>query len=493
MARVVCNPRWRTATVVATCSSAFAVAAAREGESSGEDYCSDAPWQRLHGLLDAAAAEGSYKEAMSLGVAGLLGEIGMDWYKAHYKDCVEGLLSLVLYMSFHDTLRQKVLREFASEVAKGLNPLALRAGLHTWPLFGLLDELHLVWQDGARAEALSTEPRRPSPCGALAAAPGVVSPLFGALAATGVSPFSLLQGLPPGALVVDAGVFDGTDWSLEGVLAGARVLGFELSRRNTRLFEERFPPALAAKRPEAVATLAAVGAMPLACRRYTMLRVEPGEHAPRAAWAELFSSPAALGARAARAALRARAAAACAASPGTGHAFIVNAGLGERVKALNITSRYDYTSISDQGYLFGPKDMITEEVAITTLDSVLDRYLAPGLSIDLLKLDVEGYEMGALRGAEGLLAQGRVHYLVLEFHPGMLGTTGTDPVGLLAFLRHYCFFCHSARIDRPHAFEEFVARYTSHAAALPLQGLGAMEDLVCQNLRFRPAAASAAR
>ncbi|CAK0806365.1 unnamed protein product, partial [Prorocentrum cordatum] len=127
-----------------------------------------------------------------------------------------------------------------------------------------------------------------------------------------------------------------------------------------------------------------------------------------------------------------------------------------------------------QGPLVGAP--AAEEVAMTTLDHIFGEYLAvngsaPALAVDVLKLDVEGYEMGALRGAEGLLSQGLVHYLVVEFHPGMLGTTGTDPQGLLEFLQHYCFVCHSLKIDRPHTFSDFVGRYTASADVLPTQGL----------------------
>ncbi|CAE8695117.1 unnamed protein product, partial [Polarella glacialis] len=184
------------------------------------------------------------------------------------------------------------------------------------------------------------------------------------------------------------------------------------------------------------------------------------------------------------------------ASSRQGHSYIVGAALGERVKSLSMTTRYDYSSVSDQGYLKGPKGMKQEDVAMTTLDEIISTYLVnasdslltegkmtPFDYIDVLKLDVEGYEMGALRGAEQLLAQSRVRFLVLEFHPGMLGSSGTDPEGLLKFLQHYCFRCHSLKIDRPHNFSEFVARYTS-SASLPMQGLGELEDLVCESLTW---------
>ena len=64
-----------------------------------------------------------------------------------------------------------------------------------------------------------------------------------------------------------------------------------------------------------------------------------------------------------------------------------------------------------------------------------------------------------LRGSERLLRSGRVRYLLMEYHPGMLSTAGTDHVQILHFLRHYCFQCYSVKAQRPMTFEEFGARY----------------------------------
>jgi len=315
------------------------------------------------------------------------------------------------------------------------------------------------------------EPWRLPPCSERP--PGIVSPLLTALSSMPkgqgtLSSLSIAHGMKPGSLLIDAGVFDGTDWTVAGVVAGATVLGFEPMGKNQRLFEERFPEALAVELPEAATPQ---------CQFYTSLPVVPGEPMPRLKWVDVFPARAACGG----------------ADPktGPGHAFIFEAALGEQVKQLNMTTRYDYSSVADQGYLMGPKDLDIETVGMVTLDRIFSEYLgpsgrSPGTYIDVLKVDVEGYELGVLRGAERLLSEGRVRHIMMEFHPGMLGTTGTDPEGLLRFLQHYCFLCHSFKTDRPMYFQDFVQRYTSSAAMLPLQGLGELEDLVCENLWWRP-------
>ena len=73
----------------------------------------------------------------------------------------------------------------------------------------------------------------------------------------------LARNLPAGSLLIDAGVFDGTDWSLMGILAGVTVVGFEPLRENRKLVSDRLPVQL--------------GEYQRSGDAYTFLHIEPGE------------------------------------------------------------------------------------------------------------------------------------------------------------------------------------------------------------------------
>merc|ERR1719261_2301719 len=115
-----------------------------------------------------------------------------------------------------------------------------------------------------------------------------------------------------------------------------------------------------------------------------MLSVPPGESKPQMEWKDVYPARGSCGG--------------ADSFKGPGHAFIFGAALGEQVKSLNMTTRYDFSSVADQGYLMGPKDLDIETVGMTTLDRIFTEYLspsgrAPGTFIDVLKVDVEGYEL----------------------------------------------------------------------------------------------------
>src|SRR5262249_40387594 len=72
------------------------------------------------------------------------------------------------------------------------------------------------------------------------------------------------------------------------------------------------------------------------------------------------------------------------------------------------------------------------DVPITTLDA---HAATEDLEhIDFLKIDVEGFELDVLRGARGLLRDGRVRQILLEIGDQTCANAGVDPLELLVEL-----------------------------------------------------------
>lgn len=65
----------------------------------------------------------------------------------------------------------------------------------------------------------------------------------------------------------------------------------------------------------------------------------------------------------------------------------------------------------------------------------LDDYFQPGQRIDLIKMDIQGYEVQALRGARRVLADNPAVSLILELWPYGLRQAGTNWVELINALR----------------------------------------------------------
>jgi FkbM family methyltransferase len=67
----------------------------------------------------------------------------------------------------------------------------------------------------------------------------------------------------------------------------------------------------------------------------------------------------------------------------------------------------------------------TEKVASRTVDSILAEEGNP--TVDLMKIDVEGYEPEVVNSAEGTLAARRVKAIAVDYHGSILATRGIDP------------------------------------------------------------------
>ncbi len=81
-----------------------------------------------------------------------------------------------------------------------------------------------------------------------------------------------------------------------------------------------------------------------------------------------------------------------------------------------------------------------ERVQTTTLDAFLSRL---GITrVDFLKVDVEGFELEVLRGAEGALKNRRIAMIAFELAPSLLAERGIAPESIVTFLEANGYGCH---------------------------------------------------
>ncbi|MFA6003878.1 MAG: FkbM family methyltransferase [Elusimicrobiota bacterium] len=115
---------------------------------------------------------------------------------------------------------------------------------------------------------------------------------------------------------------------------------------------------------------------------------------------------------------------------------VVAAALGDRDGTvdlhLNADNPADHRIFPGAGHTAGPS------VALCRLDSFLARN-PPGRKLSLVKIDVQGAELLALRGMRQTLADSPEARLILEFCPEALSAGGTSPAELLDFLRELGF------------------------------------------------------
>jgi hypothetical protein len=67
----------------------------------------------------------------------------------------------------------------------------------------------------------------------------------------------------------------------------------------------------------------------------------------------------------------------------------------------------------------------------------LDDYFKPGQRVDLIKIDIQGYELHALQGAKRILEENPEIKLLLEFWPYGLKQTGAKWGDLIEMLRGF--------------------------------------------------------
>jgi FkbM family methyltransferase len=77
--------------------------------------------------------------------------------------------------------------------------------------------------------------------------------------------------------------------------------------------------------------------------------------------------------------------------------------------------------------------------AVSIRSTRLDDYFRSGERVDLIKMDIQGYELHALRGAERVLSENARVKLLIEFWPYGLRQAGASAEALITFVRDQGF------------------------------------------------------
>ena len=106
-----------------------------------------------------------------------------------------------------------------------------------------------------------------------------------------------------------------------------------------------------------------------------------------------------------------------------------------------------------------------EEVPIRRLDSICDEQRI--YRVDLLKVDVEGFEVEVLQGASGLLRRGAIGVVMLEVSAAQLKRSAHRPSEAFALLRDSGYFTYEYDLRRGRSAGRFPTRPRSSQTIFP--------------------------
>ena len=118
--------------------------------------------------------------------------------------------------------------------------------------------------------------------------------------------------------------------------------------------------------------------------------------------------------------------------------LVIEKAVGEKVetKSLYKVSEEDVYGYLDQ-YVKNKKLTMQSEIDVTTIDEIV---LSENLNlVNLLKIDVEGFEYEVLLGCNDTLKKNKIKKIIIELHPSYLQSKGDNEELIHTFLKEHGF------------------------------------------------------
>lgn len=131
----------------------------------------------------------------------------------------------------------------------------------------------------------------------------------------------------------------------------------------------------------------------------------------------------------------------------------MNVGVGAGHGVLHLDTTVGHTGMNRMS----KEQIVGQACAVYPVDDLVESMLKDRSQIDLIKIDVEGFEMEVIRGVQNSLRQGKIRKLIIEVTDQFLKKSGSSKAELFGFLSD-CGYDPQVRSEAWQYDEVFVPR-----------------------------------
>ena len=120
---------------------------------------------------------------------------------------------------------------------------------------------------------------------------------------------------------------------------------------------------------------------------------------------------------------------------------VIQIGIGDTEEDLDLYLQPKSTNLHSPSFVKSDSHEEVLKVSVRKLDNL--PYIQKLSRIDLVKIDIEGFEPNALKGMVKTIKTGKIKYLMVEFNSGWLSANGSSCDELMSLIKGLGFKIHS--------------------------------------------------